>query len=111
MRKYFSVTSIFIALLLACNTIKNPTPQEVQQHLTTAMQDYLQKTQQRDSNKVLFTVKSVAYYEEAKYYICDFKVHMQTNPNIVIPDLPKIDTIGTMHCRISKDFQIVTRVY
>ncbi|MBY0348507.1 MAG: hypothetical protein K2W79_09620 [Hydrotalea flava] len=111
MQKNFLFASIFFALLLACNTIKNPSPAEVQQHLITAMQDYLQKTQQRDSDKVLFIVNSVAYYEDAKYYICDFKVHMQNNSNILIPNIPKIDTVGTMHCRVSKDFQTVTRVY
>jgi signal recognition particle GTPase len=100
----------FVFFMVACNTIKNQTPEQVQQNLTTAMQNFLQKTQQRDSNKVIFTVKSVAYYEEAQYYICDFKVHMQNNPQIMA-NIPKIDTVGTMHCRITKDFQNVTRVY
>ncbi|WP_298390588.1 hypothetical protein [Hydrotalea sp.] len=111
MKKNILIGYTFVVLLLACNTIKNPTHAEVQQNLTTAMQDYLQKMQQRDSSKVLFTVNSVAYYEDAKYYICDFKVHMHNNPKMVIANMPKIDTVGTMHCRISKDFQTVTRVY
>lgn len=100
----------FLFFMVACNTIKNQTPEQVQQSLTNAMQNFLQKTQQRDSNKVIFTVKSVAYYEEPQYYICDFTVHMQNNPKLMT-NMPKIDTVGTMHCRITKDFQNVTRVY
>lgn len=111
MQRYFKIIAVFSILILACNTIKNPSPEEIQRNLVNAMQGYLHETQLRDSNKVLFTVKSVSYYEELKYYICDFSVHMQSNPQKLQVNVPKIDTLGTMHCRISKDFQTVTRVY
>jgi hypothetical protein len=74
----------------------------VQDELKHAMLNYLQKRPHYDSTRVKYEVVNVAFFEDTTYYICDFKVRMK------IPS-QRIDTVGIMTGKVSKDFSVVHR--
>lgn len=93
-------------VLLACIHKKNPT--ELNQQLKVAMTDYLNNNP-KVKGKIAYEVKSVVYFEEANYYICEFKVQM-TNA-ISEPSTPKLDTLGEMKVKVDKKFKVIGRYY
>jgi hypothetical protein len=57
--------------------------------------------------KIKYEVNSVTHFEEASYYVCEFKVHMTSA--IVSQDKPKVDTVGIMKAKIDKNFKVIGR--
>lgn len=93
-----------LALLLLCfSCSRQPGPDEIRTNLSEAMIRYLYTTVNNDSSQVKFRTEEVIYYEDVKYYDCEFKVRM-------LPAGGK-DTLGSMRAFISKDFKEVKRTY
>jgi hypothetical protein len=83
-------------------------PADPNQQLKTAMSDYL-NTDPKSKDKYHYDITSVTYFEEPKFYICEFKVHM-TNA-VVTENAPKVDTTGAMKVKIDKNFKVIGRYY
>ena len=95
MRYFFSL--VFLVVLAAGCKEKRLSPAQLENKLMKTMNNYLDKN---GNANVKFTVKSVVFYPEKDFYLCEFRVNMQGNT---------IDTIGTMTATISKDFNTVKR--
>jgi len=78
------------------------------QQLKVAMTDYLNNNP-KVKGKIAYDVKSVVYFEDANYYVCEFKVHM-TNA-ISDQNTPKVDTLGEMKVKVDKKFKVIGRYY
>jgi hypothetical protein len=104
MNTFFRVLFLaFLSGILFFSCIKKITRQEVEDNLKTSMELFLNHNPRNDST-LKFKVLTVVYFEDKKFYECEFKVNMKqkTQENL-------IDTTGTMSARISKDFTTVTR--
>jgi hypothetical protein len=99
MKKIFAM--LLVVILSACNI--NPTPEELQDKLKSAMTDHLYKGINYDSSKVKYHVQDVIYYVDKDYYDCKFKVLMTVKGGK--------DTLGIMGAKVSKDFIKVLRSY
>jgi hypothetical protein len=77
-------------------------PNEIPNHLKQVMQTFLRQERAPDSAKVKFEVLDVMYFEQPKFYNCEFKVRMNIDGK---------DTIGIMTGTITKDFTTVHRTY
>ena len=98
---------LFISVsFFACVANENPSRDEVEAKLRTAMQDHLYSSVNNDSSKVQYRVENVVFYDDAKanVYICDFTVHMKVKSATRL-----VDTTGNMRATISKDFKTVKR--
>lgn len=93
---------LFLVIFFASCAIneKKADPREA---LKAAMVDFLYKSNSYDSSKVKYRAEEVIYYEDVKYYDCEFKVKMLRE------GFP--DTAGSMRAFISKDFKEVKRTY
>jgi hypothetical protein len=89
---------LLIFLCFGCR--RKVSPEELQLRLKNAMLTYLQSGKGYDSSKMKFDMLEVTYFEEPKFYTCEFKVHMHRATS---------DTTGMMMGIISKDFSSVTR--
>jgi hypothetical protein len=94
--KYFFSLVFLVALVAGCKE-KRLSPEQLENKLMKTMNNYLDKN---GNANVKFTVKSVVFYPEKEYYLCEFRVNMHG---------ATIDTIGTMAATISKDFNTVKR--
>jgi len=81
-------------LSAACN--RKMSREDVKEHLEKAMADHLQQRQPSNTPYPKFDVLDVNWFEEPKYYKCEFKIKM------TLPD--GRDTTGVRKERISKDF-------
>jgi hypothetical protein len=68
------------------------------------MRTYLDNLPGHDTNRVKYEILDVAYYDDPKYYICQFKVRMKVPAQ-------RLDTVGMMSGTVSHDFQEVHRKY
>ncbi|MCW3086762.1 MAG: hypothetical protein JWQ78_148 [Sediminibacterium sp.] len=93
---------LFVLLLLAFACRKKYTHEEVEEKLKKAMTASLYKHIDNDSSRVKYRIEQVFFYEEAKFFDCEFKVNMKQRGH---------DTIGVMKAMISKDFSKVDRIY
>ena len=93
-------------MFFACSLQKSP--ENLDKLLKTSMSDYLNHDP-KAQNKLSYIVNSVIYFEEPKYYICEFQVRM-TNEQVA-PVERKIDTIGAMKVKIDKNFKVISRYY
>ncbi|MCX6204862.1 MAG: hypothetical protein NTZ19_01245 [Bacteroidetes bacterium] len=91
---------------LSCTT-KNK-PADVNLQLKSAMADYL-NTDPKSKGLFKYDVTSVVFFDDTKYYICEFKVHM-TN-EISAQNARRIDTTGDMKVKIDKNFKVISRYY
>jgi hypothetical protein len=89
---------LLITLCFGCKRAHSP--EELQQRLKKTMLTYLQSGKGYDSTKMEFDMLDVTYYEDAKFYTCEFKVRLHQKAG---------DTTGIMMGVISKDFSTVTR--
>ncbi|MEP6844998.1 MAG: hypothetical protein ABI861_03315 [Panacibacter sp.] len=90
----------FLLMITACN--KNPSADDIQAELKSAMLKYIYEYVHNDSVKVKYRIdQPVIYYEEKTFYNCQFTVRM------IVKD--KLDTTGIMRATISKDFKDVKR--
>ena len=94
--KYF-FTLVFVLVLAAGCKEKDLSQAQLENKLIKTMNEYLDKN---SNGKVKFTVKEVVFYPEGDYYICEFRVDMNSNTQ---------DTTGTMAANISKNFSVVQR--
>jgi hypothetical protein len=83
-------------------------PEELQLRLKNAMLTYLQSGKGYDSSKMKFEMLEVTYFEEPKFYTCEFKVRMHRRTSDTTRMIIS-DTTGMMMGIISKDFSSVTR--
>ena len=91
------ITLFLIAgLLLSVACKRKMSGNELKINLEKAMTQYLQERQPSNSPHPQFDVQDVAWFEEADYYRCEFKVKM------TLPDGK--DTTGIMKHKVSKDF-------
>jgi hypothetical protein len=105
MKSIFRVL-LFVLFTTVClsSCMKKLNRQQIGEHLKTAMDQFLNHPPGVDSPQVHFQVLDVDFYEEKKYYVCEFNVHMkQTTPEKII------DTTGKMTATISLDFQKIHR--
>lgn len=86
--------TVSLLLSVACKR-KTPTA-EVKEHLIKAMTQHLSQNPKENALHPSFEVIDVAWFEERKYYRCEFTVKM------TLPD--GRDTTGVRKERISKDF-------
>lgn len=94
---------LFAAVCLgACK--KKLSRKQVADNLITAMDQFLNHPPGVDSPQVHFQVLDVDFYEDKKYYVCEFNVNMkQKTPEKLI------DTTGKMTATVSLDFQKIHR--
>ncbi|MFI5154489.1 MAG: hypothetical protein ACHQET_14225 [Chitinophagales bacterium] len=98
--------TICLGILLACMVAINSCSRklshdQVEQRLKEAMKTFLSHQEFRyDTSRAEFTIDSVVYFEDKKFYECEFNVHLKKK---------NYDTTGIMTARISKDFTTVTR--
>lgn len=97
MKKMFAL--MMFAFCISC-TDAPPNKTEVENNLKKAMQNYLYKQVNYDSAQVKYHVLDVTFFEEEKFYDCEFKVNMKEG---------RLDTTGVMTAEISKDFITVNR--
>ena len=100
MKKYAVLFLTF--LLFACNAMDGK-DQDPREKLKAAMIDALYKAVNYDSSKVKYRIEEVIYYEDTKYYDCQFKLTMMRSGNT--------DTTGSVWAFISKDFKEVKRTF
>ncbi len=96
--RYF-VTLLLLLAALSCKRALSRS--EVEKQLKKAMYNSLIKRPDYDSTIVKYDVKNVTFYEDNKFYDCEFLVHMWQKG---------IDTTGNMSAKISKDFSVVKRM-
>ena len=66
------------------------------------MLDYMYSRVNYDSTKVKYYILGdVIFYDDPKYYICDFKVNMKL--------IGIKDTVGIKRVYITHDFKVITR--
>jgi hypothetical protein len=99
--KTFATALALSIIAMACQ--RHLTRQETEKQLMTSFYNYLIVQKNYDPAKVKFDVKSVAYYEDKDYYVCQFQVNMKLTTGL--------DTTGTMQGRVSKDFTRVNRYW
>ncbi|MBY0481827.1 MAG: hypothetical protein K2Q21_10750 [Chitinophagaceae bacterium] len=97
---------LFGCLLFACSLKKKQ--DDLSNHLKISMTDYL-NNDSLVKNKFRYTVKSIIYFEDPKYYICEFQVRVTNEKEIQAQR--KIDTTGTMKVKIDKNFKVISRYY
>ncbi len=90
----------FLLLLPAFACHKKLTRPEVEEYLKKTFIVSLYELVNNDSTKVRYHIEGVAFYEEADYYDCQFKVKML---------LQNHDTTGIMKATVTKDFLKVVR--
>ncbi len=90
-----------LTLAAACgNSSGNTDPRE---QLKVAFVESLYKAINYDSSKVRYRVDEVIYYEDTKYYDCQFKLTMFRKGFT--------DTTGSVWAYVSKDFKEVKRTF
>ena len=105
MKKIVVASLLFLAI--ACK--KKLSREEVQSHLTETMSEYL-NNEPKTKGIIDFEVKSVAFFEENDFYLCEFKIRMR-NHSTNVNERQKIDTTGVMKAKIDKNFVSVNRIY
>jgi hypothetical protein len=106
---YKNLRPVFIALLSAIllfSCVKKADRKQVEENLKAAMDLYLNHKPGMDTARLKFTVLGVAFFEDKKFYRCEFQVDMKDKSNGQIKD-----TTGSMGANISKDFRNVSRSY
>ena len=88
-----------LCLLLSIACRRKLSREETKEQLEKAMSHKLQTRKASNTPQLRFDVLDVNYYEEAKYYRCEFTVKM------TLPDGK--DTTGIMLGKVSKDFSEV----
>jgi hypothetical protein len=95
---------VVLTTLCLSSCLKKPSRKTIEENLKTAMAQFLNHPPGVDSPTVQFKVLDVDFYEEKKYYVCEFNVNMkQKTPEKLI------DTTGKMTATVSLDFQKVHR--
>lgn len=98
MKKY--CIALIAVILFACHDSANEDPRE---KLKAAMIESLYKAVNYDSSKVKYRIEEVIYYEDTRYYDCQFKLTMMRAGNK--------DTTGSVWAYVSKDFKEVKRTF
>lgn len=94
------VKSYYFFLFLILFSCKQSIEPTIEEEMKKAMNDFLYQSVNNDSSKVKYRVETVNYFEEVKYYDCEFKVRVITAQK---------DTTGLMTATVSKDFKTVKR--
>lgn len=93
-------------LVMACSVKKNP--EDVTKQLKVAMTGYLNNDPHAKS-KYSYDVKSVSFFEETNFFICEFQVRMTNEKDSQASR--KIDTTGVMKVKMDKNFKVISRYY
>ena len=93
--------SILLLFAIVAGCQRKLSKDEIKDHLMQAMTVKLQKQRPNDAPPLHFKVVDVLYYEDVKYYDCEFTIQLQrTNGS---------DTTGKIRGRVSKDFTTVIK--
>ncbi|MFI5156684.1 MAG: hypothetical protein ACHQEM_10885 [Chitinophagales bacterium] len=99
--KTIGLAILFSGMVSLSSCSRKLSHEQVEQKLKEAMKTFLSHQEFRyDTSKAEFTIDSVVYFEDKKFYECEFNVHLKKK---------NYDTTGIMTARISKDFTTVTR--
>lgn len=93
--------SCLLIIAAACNSTEQKS--DPKEQLKAAFVESLYKAINYDSSKVRYRVDEVIYYEDTKYYDCQFKLTMFRKGST--------DTTGSVWAYVSKDFKEVKRTF
>lgn len=93
--------SCLLVIAAACNNTEQKN--DPKEQLKAAFVESLYKAVNYDSSKVRYRVDEVIYYEDTKYYDCQFKLTMFRKGYT--------DTTGSVWAYVSKDFKEVKRTF
>ncbi|HVU95751.1 MAG TPA: hypothetical protein VHE34_11035 [Puia sp.] len=93
--------SVLLLLFAMVNCRTKRSAEDLKDHLKEAMAKKLQKQRPPNTPPINFQITDVVYYEDVKYYDCEFTIRLQRSDGS--------DTTGKVRGRVSKDFNTVIK--